>query len=641
MTMQPGFSGGRDGFPIWTQRACGVGLALALVGGWLAAGGAARAQTCPATVSQADLVQPRLIRPRSDGVLDTALVVRKNAYPCIPVWRTQDRAGKQLTTAHWEWRAMTLRTYFSPRDGNNPNDPTFLPSLPGPTLRLRKATLKNDAKPPGADNPEVSPGNRLRLKLTNDLDNNSYPYDQCDPAKVVEPTTKKEYTEQYPQCFHGAEVTNIHYHGTHASPQPHGDFVLLSLFSARQTNPKPPSESEFVKIGSYQTELAPLPWNQPPGTHLYHAHKHGATSLQLLNGMAGGLVIEGPFDDWLYGIYRVNPRSDAEIQTFEKLLIVQQVLPELSYYNQPAKPNYPPQPLIDRQANPTIKIRYGEVQRWRFVGATMQASAQLEITLPTGFTLKQIAQDGIQFAPDNWNSQPLIQGTSFNLGPGNRADFLVQAPPMLALAAGAKAPKQTFAVTAEVVGNVAGTLKKRLQLQSARPRTGLQAAATPDETKALFTIEVDGEVSPAMELPTTWPETPYYLRNITDAEVAGRQRTVAFSMTDPKTGIATVTGVQANGFWIDKTRYDHSCANETMALGTAEEWTVSNDSGTNHPFHIHTNPYQVLRNDTTTFKTPIWQDTLPLPLVACQDANAGPLLNQQDAAAKCPGVCGL
>ena len=39
---------------------------------------------------------------------------------------------------------------------------------------------------------------------------------------------------------------------------------------------------------------------QCPGTHWYHAHKHGSTSLHLFNGLAGVFIIEGKdYDDHL------------------------------------------------------------------------------------------------------------------------------------------------------------------------------------------------------------------------------------------------------------------------------------------------------------------------------------------------------
>ena len=42
---------------------------------------------------------------------------------------------------------------------------------------------------------------------------------------------------------------------------------------------------------------------QAPGTHWYHAHKHGSTAINLANGMAGALIIEGDYDATLKQYY--------------------------------------------------------------------------------------------------------------------------------------------------------------------------------------------------------------------------------------------------------------------------------------------------------------------------------------------------
>jgi FtsP/CotA-like multicopper oxidase with cupredoxin domain len=167
-------------------------------------------------------------------------------------------------------------------------------------------------------------------------------------------------------------VTNLHYHGTHVSPQPHQDYVLLQLFSKDQTNPPPPDpnkpENTFsTAIGQYQTNIDPLPWNQAPGTHWYHPHKHGSTSVQVLNGMAGALIITGPFDGWLHGLY------DGKL--VDRVLVVQQIGSELNFFSR-GLPHYPPQALVNGYATPKITMKRGEIQRWRFIGATMQRAMQ-------------------------------------------------------------------------------------------------------------------------------------------------------------------------------------------------------------------------------------------------------------------------
>src|SRR5204862_7850734 len=49
--------------------------------------------------------------------------------------------------------------------------------------------------------------------------------------------------------------------------------------------PLPVYDPQKVKMG------------QAPGTHWYHAHKHGSTALNVANGMTGAFIIEGQYDD--------------------------------------------------------------------------------------------------------------------------------------------------------------------------------------------------------------------------------------------------------------------------------------------------------------------------------------------------------
>ena len=54
-----------------------------------------------------------------------------------------------------------------------------------------------------------------------------------------------------------------------------------------------------------------------------------------------------------------------------------------------------------------------------------------------------------------------------------------------------------------------------------------------------------------------------------------------------------------------------------MILGTAEEWTVTNNKSSDHPCHIHVNWFEVLRTidgsgKVTTYDPPIWMDTVNL-----------------------------
>jgi FtsP/CotA-like multicopper oxidase with cupredoxin domain len=543
-----------------------------------------------------------------NGVLSTTFTVTEQPQ-CIPVWDTT------LPTPQWTMKLMQLRTYDWP---GAPTDTQPPRRIPGPTLRVRRASQ------PGATD-----GDRLQINLINRLPVSTTPDTQCDTCPAGTNCTAANAPmcctaqDKYPECFHGDNTTNLHFHGTHVSPQAPQDYVLLQLMpegSSPSTSSAHAHGSDNVVVGQYQYAVDMFPWDQAEGTHWYHPHKHGSVGLQLSNGMSGALLIVGPFDDWLNGFYQ----SAGGLT--EQVLVVQQIDATLNFFKpRPAQPLAPPQPLINGQANPIVTMQPGEVQRWRFAAETTTGTTQLEITFPTGFTIKQIAQDGIQFAPQNYQNQPLLsQGLqSFTLAPGNRADFLVQAP---------TTPVSQL-LTFRVIGNVAESVRQQTQAQQR-----LLAQSVAATTPPLLTVQVSGTPKP-MPLPTPqqWPPMPSFLADIQDAEVVNlhKPRTLTFSMQG-------TPGQQPNAFFINNKQFDASCVDLSMQIGTAEVWVVQNSSAPQHPFHIHTNPFQITQVGTQALPAPwIWWDTFALPAVATtsQDVNAGPIFNNQEAQQKCPGVC--
>jgi FtsP/CotA-like multicopper oxidase with cupredoxin domain len=544
-----------------------------------------------------------------------------------------------LQGQQWSMNRMPLRmwgTSIDPLkkvDPDDPQDPNTVYTFPGPTMRVRKS----DA---GTHN-----GTRLKLNLYNRLPYQNYPSDPdaCKPACVIEPPQPigKADPVKYPQgqlvcmdhpdCFHGPNVTNLHFHGTHISPQEHSDFVLLALFPKGADRPGPHMHDHGVnQIGDYWYDIDPIPDNQAEGTHWYHPHKHGSTAEQVLNGMSGALLIEGPFDDWLYALYGVDPKDPAQLARFEKVLVLQQIWPNVNFYNPGDHLKvYPPGIVVNGQAAPVIKMQAGEIQRWRFINATMQAGAQIQLQPPPGVVWKQIAQDGVRFAEANYIAQPIygsdssapLNSANFPFSPGQRADFLVQAP----------AEPGTYLMTHQVLGKVHERIRKTLDarhLQLKKVDGKLLNTTERGEVTAagavLFTIVVEGEAKP-MRLPSTsadkgagcgkspksadcWPEMPDFLKDLDPAKAA-RERTIAFSME------GTAPGQQPNTFTINGDGYDPNCASETMRLGDVEQWTVTNDSPLQHPFHIHINPFQLTEYGGAQLAPPwIWFDTVPVAL---------------------------
>ena len=606
---------------------------------------------CPLQMLNCPLVQPPTL-VSFDGLLDTELTVVKRTVHCVP----QISQFSENPRKHVKWASMKLRNYVSPVTFPDPYKP-----LQGPTLRVNKARLQDPSKIYDAtSNPIVEEGSRLRLLLKNQLPNSTVSASECQPAYysvcadnptqfctckkkdgLCQPTVPLDWTcdrgkdkdgkdnprpqcelaevvQTTPNCFHGPEVTNLHYHGTHVSPQPHQDFVLLKLFSEFQFDPPPPTPEVVeadptIAVGSYETNINPFPWNQSPGTHWYHPHKHGSTAVQLVNGMAGALLIQGEFDDFLYEQFDLGPNPSLDnlekLERFEKVMVIQQIAENIGFFHpggtRPA--GFPPYPLINGQLIPTIEMRYGEVQRWRFISATTNSSIQSSITVKLdpeffpGFEVKQIAQDGIQFHPINYDNQPLGNAVDgYEISPGNRVDLLVRAPD--------PPPdwqSMTFYVTRRVVDSDDPSLDSAIRRQNRRANmlSGLEDRSAslsvrdshPESVSgALLRVHISGVQEPAQYLPTRWPDIPPFLKDLsTNKNTVKKRRWVAFSMTTNTAGKSTQTTLQ-NRFFIDGLQYQDECAGQTLGLGQAEEWRITNNSSPQHPYHIHTNPFQLL-----------------------------------------------
>lgn len=576
-----------------------------------------------------ELTDPTLLTP-TDHVLDTKFDVALGDMQ-VPVLKS-DGTCRDST--------FSLRLYRDPKSGQL--------AYPGPTLRVHRAT-------------DSAPGDRIRVLLQNHLPPNSPEgcvwagagKELCDCTVPVNPppgytkprccgnTTKPQGMD----CFHGSNDTNLHFHGTHASPQSPQDFVLLTLQPYGSTVSDinmPMGHMENVQQGSFQYDVNPLPANQAEGTHWYHPHKHGSTAEQVGEGMAGALIVDGPFDTWLNGQFSTPLR--------EKLMVIQ-TIHDLNFTSTARKGT--PMPLINGILTPKITMNPGEVQRWRLIGATMEAAAQLEIDfngLVPGNTIqaRQIAMDGVQFSPKNYACQPLfvhqnpvdtcspVTDYKFQLSPGNRADFLIKAP--------ADKAGQDFLVPYEVFGLVerqGQTPKRRngtalTRVLREETRAALDALAPGDAQPALLKVHIcDPAAEPgckavSMDFPAQWPNLPAFLPPIQPNR----------SPQNVQLQILKTAGVPApDGFFavqmnvngsLKTLQFDEDCANFTEPLDAngGEEWHVSQNLNNNggkplHVFHIHTNPFQVVGIETrqpdgsykitTRYPEPIWQDSITLP----------------------------
>ncbi len=263
-------------------------------------------------------IQPTLLESK-DGLLDIELTVS---------YFDTELAGFDVLKLY----PVSLRAY-----GYNTNGPDFF----GPTL-------------------VVKGGDQLRIKLINNLPFN--PPAPIDPLLYMKPNT-----------------TNLHTHGLHvfpgiynnSNPREYGGFVADS------------NSGGVVPRGGSRQYVYNLPANHPAGPFYYHPQFHGSSALQGASLMQGAIMVRGPVDDlpemaqateliFLFQApYFANGKTiddhGVKSGSLEKFGQIGNRLTSHGV-NKNNKEYLDAQPvLINGVRQPTILMRSGEVQRWRFI----------------------------------------------------------------------------------------------------------------------------------------------------------------------------------------------------------------------------------------------------------------------------------
>ena len=219
-------------------------------------------------------------------------------------------------------------------------------------------------------------------------------------------------------------------------------------------------------------------------------------------------------------------------------------------------PSAPTTRVVNNLLQPSLTMRPGQTQLWRFANVGANVFYRLQLG---GHVFHVVAEDGHPVWKV-WSARALV------LPPGKRYEVLVQA-----------ASPGTYA------------------LKTLRYRAGGDLGTFPEKTLATLTVK-GTPVSPAV-LPTTFGPNEDL-----SGEHVDRTRTEVFSM--PLTGPFTI-----NGEPFDENRVDVHAR-----LGDVEEWKLTNASPTVHPFHLHTNAFQVMSIGGRPYAAKGLQDTVPLPI---------------------------
>ena len=189
------------------------------------------------------------------------------------------------------------------------------------------------------------------------------------------------------------QMTNLHTHGFHVSPQANSDNVF-----------------RMVDPGATATYVYELSRDFSPGTYWYHPHMHGEVESQIFGGMSGVIIVEGLPRYLPAGLRDVEERT-ISLKDFQHK---DGAIPARNIDS-----DAPTTRVVNGLRNPAMTIRPGETQLWRL--ANIGADIWYQVALQQ-HRFHIIAEDANPVSRV-WAADSLV------LPPGKRYDVLVQAGP--------------------------------------------------------------------------------------------------------------------------------------------------------------------------------------------------------------------
>jgi FtsP/CotA-like multicopper oxidase with cupredoxin domain len=334
-----------------------------------------------------------------------------------------------------------------------------------------------------------------------------------------------------------------------------------------QVSPTGNSDNVFVEVADgetfrYEYEISK---DHPAGTFWYHPHLHHKVADQLWGGLAGAIVVER--DD-----------SPALPVQQERVLLVTDVALDGDRVAQPAMPDRMhgregDLVLVNGQLEPVVTVAPGGHEHWRIINACCSRFLRLRL-------------DGAELVHVAGDVGPLSAPTPVQevlLAPGNRADLLVRV-----------ASAGSHELVAEPVdrGDVG------MGGMMGGPAGGSTGTVT------LLRVEARGDAAAEPAMPTL-PKQLAELDDLRDVEV-DQKRVLTFAM-----GMGMGRGMSLT---IDDKTFDPDRVDQSVRLGTVEEWTIENTSPMDHPFHLHVWPMNVVARDGQPVEgPPEWKDVVIVP----------------------------
>lgn len=345
------------------------------------------------------------------------------------------------------------------------------------------------------------------------------------------------------------DPTNLHYHGLHIPPTGNADNVFLSVGRGEQVT------YEFS-----------IPQTHSGGLAYYHPHLHGYVADQILGGLGGIFVVRGLLDE----IPEIQSAEESFL--FLKDFVVEQHQPMMGRMAGREGDLV----TVNGQVNPSFSIPAGGLARLRLVNASNARFYRLALEKHPFYL---IATDGHPL------SVP-IQVSELLLSPGERAEVLVR---------GEQEPGEyrllDLPYNRGQMGMMGGMMGRN------RRRPGMMHQNDQGSPQTLATLSYSGQVEQQSLPPKLLP---------VDA--------LAAPTTERKFALnhGMVPG-QGMVFLINGKSFDPKRIDMEVTLDTIEDWEISNTGVMDHPFHLHTNPFQVIARNGKPEPYQTWKDTVLIP----------------------------
>ncbi len=343
-----------------------------------------------------------------------------------------------------------------------------------------------------------------------------------------------------------ATATNLHFHGLHVSPSGSADNSGISV---------PPGRSLTFHLF--------VPPGQPLGTFWYHDHDMcmGGEAMHMAGRTAPAATVAGCQDaetqiyDGLGGTIIVGDDRDLLPRPLRhvpaRTLVLKDMQITRTGHIVANTPDYsilsdnPTVRLVNGQLQPALGMRPGQTELWRI--ANEGADIFYDLKLP-GYRFTVVGRDGYPVSK-------VTTASTLDIPPAARWDVLV----------------------------TAGTSPGSTWLETLPINSGPQGDRYP--AVKLMRVHVAGRPERPLPMPTGALSTA--IASLATAHIAA-SRVVRLSEN------AAGTEMYVNGKQFNP---DVSVFSTPAILGTTEQWTILNETGEIHPFHTHTEHFQVMSVD--------------------------------------------